>query len=465
MRVVVDRRPITAKMMDSIRFNAFVLNSPSHLCPGLWRHPDDRSTSHTSMRHWLELAKTLEEGLFDAIFFADVLGPHDTYRGGLHVSIEAGAQFPVNDPLPAIVGMSTVTRDLCFGFTSSVFSDHPYVFARRMSTLDQLTDGRVAWNVVTSYLPAAMANLGVSRLAAHDQRYEYAEEYMEICYKLWEGSWKDDALREDRRTGIFAYPSSIRSIDHRGTYFDVPGVHMSGPSPQRTPLLFQAGASSRGVAFCAKHAECAFILGHSKQTVSQTVSRIRNAAVAAGRAPDSIRIFAQITLIVGEDEAAARRKSDDFSTYVNRDATLNLLSGWLGTDLAGHDLHRPLAHFESNAIRSLADEFARGSAGGAWTLGKLISWAGIGGLGPVLTGSAEQVANDLIEWADETGVDGFNLPYVTVPGTYIDIARLLVPVLQRKGAYRTEYQPGTFREKLFHAGNRVAEGHPAARYR
>ena len=452
-------------MTRPIRFNAFVLSSPSHLCPGLWRHPDDRSTSHIRMQHWLDLARTLEEGLFDAIFFADVLGPHDTYRDGLRISIEAGAQFPVNDPLPAIVGMSTVTRDLCFGYTSSVFSEHPYVFARRMSTLDQLTDGRVAWNVVTSYLPAAMASLGVSRLASHDQRYEYADEYMEVCYKLWEGSWKDHALCEDRQTGIFADPTRIRPVDHRGTYFEVPGVHMSSPSPQRTPLLFQAGASRRGVEFCAKHAECAFILGHSKQAVSQTVSKIRAAAVATGRPPDSVRIFAQVTLIVAEDSATAHRKFDESLAYVNREATINLLSGWLGTDLAGHDGRQPLARFESNAIRSLADEFASGCDGCSWTLDRLVSWAAIGGLGPVLVGSAEEVANELIEWVDETGVSGFNLPYVTVPGTYLDIARLLVPVLQGKGVYKTRYQPGTFREKLFHASNRVADGHPAARYR
>ncbi|WP_446902624.1 NtaA/DmoA family FMN-dependent monooxygenase [Burkholderia sp. YIM B11467] len=451
-------------MRKPIRFNAFLLNSPTHLAPGMWTHRDDRSRDYLDMAHWLALGRLLEAARFDAIFFADVLGPHAAHGDGLARSIESAAQLPVNDPLPVIAGLSTVTENLCFGFTSSVFAEHPYVFARRISTLDHLTRGRVAWNIVTSYLPGALDSLGRPELADHDLRYDYADEYLSVCYQLWEGSWRDDAVLRDAAAGRYADAARVRAVAHAGRHFNVSGIHLSEPSPQRTPLLFQAGASPRGIRFCAQHAECAFVVAHSPERLAQLVDAIRDRTEQAGRPRDAVRIYAQAAIVVAETDALAAATLADYRRHVDRDAVRALLSGWLGIDFAALDGAAPLTTFDNRAIQSLATQFAQADGSG-WTVDRVIDWAGLGGLGPVLSGSPRTVADALEHWFDATGIDGLNVPYLTLPDSYRQIASLLVPELTRRQRYPAAYAPGSFREKLFGAAARVPDNHAAARYR
>ena len=280
-----------------IRFNAFDMNCVGHQSPGLWRHPEDRSANYTDLSYWAHLARTCEKGLFDGIFIADVLGTYDVYGNSNEATLRQGTQVPVNDPLLLVSAMALVTEHLGFGVTAGTAYEHPYPFARRLSTLDHLTKGRVGWNVVTGYLPSAARNMGAADQLEHDERYNHADEYLEVIYKLLEGSWEDDAVVRDRETGVFTDPTKVHDINHEGKYFTVPGIHISEPSPQRTPVIYQAGASPRGVAFAAGNAEAVFVGASTIGKLKATVSRIRDAAEAAGRDRHSIRIYTLLTII------------------------------------------------------------------------------------------------------------------------------------------------------------------------
>jgi FMN-dependent oxidoreductase (nitrilotriacetate monooxygenase family) len=364
-----------------------------------------------------------------------------------------------------VPAMALVTEHLGFGVTASTSFEHPYTFARRISTLDHLTKGRAGWNIVTSYLESGARNIGLGGQSAHDDRYEVANEYMEVVYKLWEGSWADGAVLRDRERRIFTDPAKVRPIGHDGRYYKVPGVHLSEPSPQRTPVLYQAGASARGQRFAGEHAECVFVATPSKTVLKKSVAEIRRSVAAAGRDPRSVLVFNLQTVIVDETDAKAKAKYEDYKQYIDLDGALALGSGWMGIDFGAYGLDEPLRHIETNAVQSSVDAFSSADPSKVWTVRELAEWIGIGGLGPRIVGGPATVADELQAWVEETDVDGFNLAYAVTHETFVDIVEHLVPELQKRGAYRTQYPPGTLREKLFGAGPRLPATHPAARYR
>src|ERR1700733_3674588 len=259
-------------MSKTIRFNAFEMNCVGHQSPGLWSHPRDRSWQYKDLEYWTDLAKLLERGKFDGIFIADVLGVYDVYRGDLETALRVSTQIPVNEPMLLVPAMALVTEHLAFGRTASTSFEHPYTFARRISTLDHLTKGRAGWNIVTSYLESGARNIGLGGQSAHDDRYDVADEYMEVCYKLWEGSWEDDAVLRDRARGIFTDPAKVHRVQHQGTNYRLDAIHLSEPSPQRTPVLYQAGTSPRGRQFAAQHAECVFMSGPTAKIIGDRVA-------------------------------------------------------------------------------------------------------------------------------------------------------------------------------------------------
>ncbi|WP_017477003.1 LLM class flavin-dependent oxidoreductase [Pseudomonas sp. PAMC 26793] len=452
-------------MPREIRLNAFDMNCVGHQSPGLWAHPRDRSWQYKDLEYWTDLAKILERGKFDGLFIADVLGIYDVYNGNGDAAIRQATQVPVNDPLSLIAPMALVTEHLGFGLTASLSFEHPYPFARRLSTLDHLTKGRVGWNIVTSYLESGAKNLGQKAQTEHDARYDYAEEYLEVCYKLWEGSWEEGAVLRDRERRIFSDPSKIHEIRHVGKHFQVPGIHLCEPSPQRTPVLYQAGASSRGKQFAAEQAECVFVAVPSKVLLKKTVADIRRRAAEAGRDPKKILIFNLQTVIVGETDAKAKAKFDEYKSYVSYEGAMALISGWTGIDFSQFKPDEPLKHVHTNAIQSAVEAFSTADPNKVWTPNELADWVGIGGFGPLFVGGPETVADLLQEWVEETDVDGFNLAYALTHETFIDAVELLVPELQKRGVYKTEYAQGTLREKLFGEGARLPGNHPGASYR
>jgi long-chain alkane monooxygenase len=452
-------------MTKRIYFNAFHMDCVVHQSPGLWVRPDDKMQEYTKLANWVELARLLERGKLDALFLADVVGVYDVYRGNRQAAVTQAAQIPVNDPVVLIPAMAYATQHLGFAFTSSVLQNHPFAFARTISTLDHLTEGRIAWNIVTSYLESTGRNFGRRGLPEHDERYTIADEYLEVCYKLWEGSWEDNAVIRDSRLGIYADPAKIWDVKHDGKYFSVDGCHLSEPSPQRTPVLYQAGASSRGRQFAANHAECVFVLGPNHQVVGKYIHDTRDRAVRLGRNPQDLLFFAYVKVITGATESEAQRKYKEFFEQINYDGGLALLSGWTGIDFGQFEPDQPLEYIETNAIRTIVHGFTEADPTRKWTLRDLAKYVGIGGAGPVLVGTPEQIADTFEEWV-EAGVDGFNLAYAITPGTFADFIDGVVPVLQKRGLMQKEYQEGTLREKLYGKGRaRLRKDHPAATYR
>lgn len=455
-------------MPRTIRFNAFDMNCIGHQSPGLWKHPDDHARDYNTLQYWTNLAQLLEHGKFDGLFIADVLGTYDVFNGDHDAALRSASQVPVNDPALIISAMAAVTENLGFGLTASTAYEHPYPFSRRLATLDHLTNGRIGWNVVTGYLASAARNMGETDQLPHDQRYDRADEYLDVVYKLLEGSWEDDAVVADLETGVFTDPDKIHPIEHHGTYFDVPGIALTEPSSQRTPVIFQAGASPRGLAFAAKHAEATFINGSNIELIRRQVKATRDALEAVGRPRDAIKIYSMQTIITGATDEEAQAKYEDYKRYVDHEGALALMSGWTGFDLSSYGLDEPISTIESNAIQSSVAAIGSGAGsadGQAWTVRELAEWVGIGGFGPIIVGSGATVAEELIRIQEETDVDGFNLAYVITPGTFEDIVEYVVPELQARGRYQTDYAPGTLRNKLHGDGDRLPDSHHASDFK
>lgn len=451
-------------MPKEIKLNGFALYSPSHQSLGLWRHPRDRSIDFNRLGHWVELARQLEAGLFDALFIADSTNIHDVYENSVATALRSAVQIPKHDPILLVSAMANATEHLGFGITGSVSYEPPYLFARRFSTLDHITDGRVAWNIVTNFSNAGARAVGLDAVKAHDTRYDVADEFLEVVYRLWEESWEDDALVADQATGVFTDPSKVHQISHKGTYFKVDAVHLVEPSPQRTPFLFQAGSSDKGRDFAARHAEAAFLADPSKAEIASAVADTRSRAIANGRDTDDIAFYALITVVVDHDEEAAKRKFEDYQRYADLEGSLAFLSGQTGIDLSKFDLDAPFPNRRNeNAMTSLVDSIARSNTP---SIREIALSNAIGGRGPVFVGSPTQVADLMEEWMDETGIDGFNLSYAVLPEGFTDFIMLVVPELQRRGRYKAAYAPGTLRQKLSGRSSAFLPlTHPGAQFR
>ncbi|KAI5863386.1 Nitrilotriacetate monooxygenase component A/pristinamycin IIA synthase subunit A [Durotheca rogersii] len=463
------------KAKKSLVLNAFVMMCSGHQSPGLWRHPDDESWRFNDVSHWVELAKLLEAAKFHGIFVADVLGGYDVYTGSLDPAKISGAQWPVNEPLSVVAAMAAATESIGFGVTASTTYEQPYHFARRLSTVDHLTKGRLGWNIVTGYLDSAARNLGFAEQPKHDDRYAQAEEYLQVIYKLLESSWRDDAVKLDRKAGVYTQPDLVRPINHRGKYFTVPGPHICQPSPQRTPLILQAGTSRAGKQFAAQHAEAIFVSAHAPQVCARNIAEVRELArTQFGRDPAHIKVLALVTAVLGRTEAEARAKLADYRRYASGEGALALFGGWTGIDLSRYGDDEELRHVESNAVRSTVEGFARfapavAAAGAKWTKHTIAEHVSIGGNGPLFVGTPAQVADALEAWVDEADVDGFNFAYALFPQSFRDIAELLVPELRRRGLFWDDYAVpgGTYRENFYRKPGQTGplDEHVAAAYR
>ena len=315
---------------------------------------------------------------------------------------------------------------------------------------------------MTSYLPNAVANFGYERLPSHDERYGLSDEYMDVVYKLWEGSWEDDAVLRDTARGIYADPDKVHPINHTGKHFTVAGPHLSEPSPQRTPLLFQAGSSTRGRRFAATHAECVFIVESrtSLRGAASVISDVRAQATRLGRRSDDIRFFQGISPVVGGTEAEAKAKKAEYLEEFSTEGAFAHLSGTVGVDLAAIDLDQPLGTINTDAMRGFVKSLIESAPDKTQTFRDLTRTRLAG---QFLTGTPEQIADALQEW-QEAGVDGFDLTYSVTPGTFVDFIDGVVPVLQARDLMQKEYSPGSLRQKIF-GFPRLPERHPAAAYR
>ena len=448
-----------------LRLNTFQMAAPSHNWAGMWRHPRDRQSDYNKLEYWTSLAQTAERGLFDGVFMADVFGIYDVYGQNGDAALSAGAQAPQADPMMAISAMALVTRHIGFGVTANLTYEHPFQFARRVTTLDHLTTGRLGWNIVTGYLDSGARGMGLTTSRSHDERYDAAEDFMTAVYKLWEGSWEDGAVVRDRASGVFTHPAKVHRVVHDGRYYQVDARHLGEPSPQRTPVLYQAGSSGRGQVFAGRHAESVFINGPTKSLAAKAARAVRDAAVAAGRSPRDVVVFLGATVIVAKSSAEARDLRDEYRRYLDVAGQLALVSGWTGIDLSKLALDDALEFVKSNAIQSTVENLTSKAAPPV-RVRDLLEFSPAGARAPVIVGSPVEVADEMLDWARETDVDGFNLVRVVMPETLDSFVDLVVPELQSRGVFKTAYREGTLREKLFAGrGPYLPATHPAAGFR
>lgn len=451
-------------MPKQLHVNLFEMNCASHIIHGMWIHPDNNRHRFNDLDFWTELAQLAEHGTFDGVFLADVVGAYDEFRDGPETSLREGLQIPNNDPLLLIPAMAQVTKSLGFGATFSTTYEPPFAFARRMSTLDHLTKGRVGWNIVTSYLPNAARNFGLDGEVPHDQRYRIADEYLDVLYKLWEGSWDDDAVVQDRDNRIYTDPSKVRYINHVGEHFRVAGPHLSQPSPQRTPVLFQATGSNAGKEFAARHAEVVFTGGMSADGVRANIADMRARARAHGRDPQNIKFIVSAGIIVGRTDDEVSAKIDDYRRLISAEGRLAHTQSKI--DYTRYGRHE-----------RLADIIARKDVG--WnhipprfrpeqTIGEVLDQlSGVAFGRHFVAGTPSVVADAIEKWLDEDDIDGINLVQYLSFTTARDFIDLVVPELRRRGRFRERYNDGeTLRERLLGPGKaRLPNDHFGTRYR
>ncbi|KAL4901238.1 hypothetical protein BDW74DRAFT_170379 [Aspergillus multicolor] len=411
--------------------NAFSMSSPTHVAPGLWRHPRNQTHRYKEINYWIELAKLLD-GNFHALFIADMLGIYNVYNGpgNIREVLPGAAQFPISDQSLPIAAMAAVTKSLSYGVTASTTYESPFLLARRYATLDHLTNGRVAWNVVTSYLESAARNLGLEQAIPHDERYQIADEFLEVVYKLLEGSWRADAVVLDNDSK---------------KYFNVAGPHLIEPSRQRTPFIFQAGASKAGESFATRHAEAMFLPEMHTESVKKSVQEIRVTALEQGRDLNGLK------LIVG--------MLDEYLTYADFDGSLALSGDWTGADLGQYADDDNFEFTGPGAIQSVVSSWRAtipGSEGIKWTKKRVAQELALGGPHPRAIGSVKTVAYILEKWITETDVDGFNISYAVGPGDLEDVIRYLIPELKSRGDYLG---------MDFSREGRLSSDHPGAKYR
>ncbi|KAE8387394.1 luciferase-like domain-containing protein [Aspergillus alliaceus] len=405
------------KDKKKILLNAFVMNTPGHLAPGLWKHPRNKTDQYKKLSFWTDLAQLLDKAGFHAMFIADTLGPYDVYKGP--------ANFPVNDPLYLVPAMTAVTKNLIFGVTASVTYEQPYALARQLSTVDHLSEGHLAWNIVT------------------------------FCGGGG-GNFRDDAVLDDREQGVYIVSDAVRQIHPKGKYFEVPGPHFCEPSPQCTPSLFQAGVSEAGNSFGGKHGEAIFVGGQTPE-VRVTVDNVRKVAAEEGRDPNHIKIIVRINAIVAAAGEGAKAKREGYLKYANGEGALALFGGWTGVDLSGQTDDEDFRFSESPHVQSIVRRWSATLPGTdrlLWTK-----------LGANVVGSPTTVADELERWVEVSGVDGFNLAHITNPGTFEDIIEYLLPELRRRGLFRKEVgKEGATAREVFIGSQSLPKDHPGSRY-
>ena len=431
-------------MPKHIHLISFQINSPMNHTVNSWSHPtDNRLAAMADLKLWIDMAKTLERGLFDALFFADTPGVFDRYHDRMDEAIRYGVCWPTMDPITLLGAIAGATEHLGLAATVSTGPHHPYSVVRQLSTLDYMSGGRVGWNIVTGHLRGEHRAYGLTELP-HDARYDRAEEYMDVCYALW-NSVGADAIIADKATGIFADPDKIAKVEHNGEFFNCNTVAPALPSPQGRPVLYQAGSSGRGQQFAFKHADVIFAIQPNLPGMKKFMDDFRAASVAQGRLKAPGVTFG-IQPIVGGTEEEAKKKLNDLIEKMHFDGALSRLSGTMGVDFSGMDLDQPLVEMQTQGSQGLMKAFSNIVDDKPLTLRDVaIRWGLSVGM-PQIVGSPEQVADQLEHIWRETGCHGYNVTPHVMPVSINDIVDEVVPILQKRGVYPTEYQGKTLRE-------------------
>jgi len=427
---------------------AFLKTGPTFHHHGGWRHPEAPLDDMLQPERYEHVGRVLEQGLFTACFFEDLAGIYDSFDGIFDTILGRGGQLNLLDPLMVLPYVARATSRLGLGITLSTTFYHPFHIARMLGSLDHLSRGRVAWNVVTSATDMEARNFGMARIPDRVTRYDRAEESVEACLKLWE-SWEAGALLLDKAGGRFADPAKVHYADYAGRHVSSRGPLPVPRCPQGHPVIMQAGSSPRGREFAARFAEVIFTFQHAKADMLAFRADMHARMAALGRDPAGCAILPSLDIILGETRAMAEDRKAFLDHLVEPELALAITSCHLGIDLARHDLDAPVAVSGGDTtVMGGLDILKQGADAGNLTLREAVQRYGTSVMAPQLVGTPAEVADRMEELFTAGACDGFIMTPTTFPGMFEQFCRAVVPELQRRGIYRTAYAGATLRENL-----------------
>lgn len=434
-------------MTKQLHLLGFIQNGVNSHATGMWRHPKDKvGWDFARPAYWQHLARTMERGLFDGVFIADELAPYTTYEDSSDAIVKYAVQCPTHEPSTIVPIITTATERLGVGLTLSTAFEHPYSMCRRLSSLDHLSGGRLAWNIVSSYSKSEWEAYG-HEMSARDDRYDRLEEYMELCYKLWD-SWEPDAIIADKESGVYADPEKVHEVVHEGTYYKSRGRHFVAPSPQGRPVLWQAGSSGRGRDFAAKHAEAIFAVHPTIDRMREYTDDLNGRLRAFDRKEGSVKLIYGVQTVVAETRAEAQAKYERIRTLIPEEGAIAWISGHFGLDFSTFDPDEYIQNIEVPGVQGLFESVVYAKGGDPVTVREAAQYYAQGMGMPVLVGTPADIADKLEEYADDGGADGFMLIATYTPGCFEEFVDLVVPELQRRGRFRTKYTGTTLRDHL-----------------
>ena len=426
-----------------------------------WRHQDSERHLFDTLGYWKRIAALCEDAKFDFLFLADAWGWSEVRGMRPAIASEESLDLPRLDPAIVAAALLSATSELGLVITGSVLVEPPYSFARRMATLDQLSQGRLGWNIVTTGTADTAVKAFGMDMVAHDERYAMAEEFLEVVYKYWEGAWEPDALEKDKN-GRFADPERVHLIKHAGKYFRSEGYGNTAYSPQGTPVLFQAGASPAGRRVAGRHGECVFIGSGSAEQLGAHTSAIRAEAVNAGRNADDVKVMSALACVVGATTADAERRYQRILDAQRPEVTVASYAMFTGIDLSSYSHDTPMAELSTEISQTQLARFADKTVGDV-----LRDWHKHGVGAKPIVGSAEEIADQICALADGADLDGFLLSPTVQPASTTDFIESVLPILRQRGVVTTEYRDGeSLRERLTGSSQATLPGnHPAASHR
>lgn len=429
-----------------LKLGAFIPTTSQHAAA--WRHPEARPAEHLSIDYAIELAKTAERGLFDAYFLADGLSVNWSHAAS---KTETGRSDKVVgfEPVTLFAALSVVTKNIGFIATASTTYEEPYLLARKFASLDHISRGRAAWNVVTTISSDTAANFGNAAHPDAQTRYQRADEFIEVTQKLWD-SWEDDAFSYDKAEGKFYQPAKKHQPKHHGQFFHVDGALNVPRPPQGYPVIVQAGQSEDGRELAAKYAEVIFTAQQNLADAQEFYRDVKARLAKYARHADDLKIMPGIAVFVAATEQEAQEKYDFLNQLIHPEVGLGLLAGLAGDiELSAYDLDAPFPTLEPSQIKSSRQQMMVDiAAKHQFTIRQLYQYVAAARGHWTLIGTAEQIVDQLQTWFENDAADGFNVLPPSTPAGLDDFVNFIVPELQRRGLFRTEYEGKTLRENL-----------------
>ena len=426
-----------------IKLGMFLRPAGHHLAG--WRHPRSQADAGVNFRHFVDIARTAERGLFDMLFSADSATANAVFKDD---GLRRMSYVAWIEPFTLLAGLAAVTTNIGLACTASTTYEEPFSLARKFLSLDHVSGGRAAWNLVTSGNHTAALNFSKGAHPPKGERYHRAREFAEVVLGLWD-SWDDDAFIRDRESGIFFDPKKMHTLDHRGEHFNVMGPLNVARSPQGRPVLVQAGASEEGKELAAETAEVVFAAAQTLADAQAFYADVKGRMARHGRDPDDLKIMPGFFITVARTRAEAREKHEYLQSLLHPEVGLALLEQRTGLDLSGHDVDGPFPDLPPGEVVSSRATLIRDMAMKENLTIRQTFTRIAGGRGHFdIHGSVEDIADTMEEWITKGGADGFNIMPPVMPGGLDDFVDLVVPELQRRGLYRTRYEGTTLREHL-----------------